>query len=154
MDLVQVLAEDWGALRYLAGFVLLPFLYLRDSAEVHKQYYEANCKLSALPEDERKALLESMSQRLHVFSLEWWLIGAWTVMLLSVFGLGEVVTFSGWLGNGASPGGGVVAKGIVNAYGFGLAVLTMLFVHWMKTEAFRTLHGVGMALARAPGAKA
>ena len=47
MDLLNLLGGQLGAVRFLMAFVLLPFLYLRDSADVHREYATCLAELSA-----------------------------------------------------------------------------------------------------------
>lgn len=148
MDALKLLAEDWGALRYFAGFLVLPLVYLRESAEVHKEYTQAVRELRERSADRSVLVAELRVLRQHVemFRLEWWLVGAITALLTSVFLLGEVVSASQLLecASDQSREAGlsecVVAEGLVSGFGFALALGAIFLVQWFKTEALRALH--------------
>jgi hypothetical protein len=136
MDFLDLAATNWGFLRFVAAFVALPFLYLKDSAEVHKDFAE-----SFTEKDTRKCI-ECVKERLYVFQLDWWLIIAVFVFLLGVSLLGEVAASSkvpAGLGLSAQQlkDGKDLARGIVNAFSIVLALSSLYYVQWCKARAYQ-----------------
>lgn len=138
MDLLEQLSQDWGAMRFVAGFVALPFLYLRESAEVHKEF-----ALYIREAKESQGLAE-LHNTLYVFDLDWWLILAVSVYMLVVFLLGDVAAASERASQaGLSPrdleAGQRLARGIVNAFSLVMALSAMYYVEWSKSKVYRAL---------------
>lgn len=91
MELLNFLSGDWGKLKYLAGAIILPLLYLRESSAIHKE-------ISSLIDPEGhtseafqdSVFLERIKGKLSVFQLEWWLVLSISILLLSVFLLADL----------------------------------------------------------------
>ena len=146
MEVIGLFSGAWGALRFLAGFVVLPLLYLHDCIDVHKQVAEQSMKI--LPRsgaaDETIRSLDQLRDTLYLFRLEWWLVGAITVFLLGVFLLGSVPAYSSRLGDPLTVGmeSRVWAGGVIKVFGFGLAMAAVYFVRWKKVIIFRRLEEI------------
>ncbi len=185
MDVIKFFAGDWGALRFLAGFVLLPFLYLRDCSDIYQSYQSFLDKLSDndLPQADQNATLLRLQDKLHFFDMEWWLVAAITMLLLGIFLLGEVAQYSSLTLPGQVAAKGSVsdpptvattetaaensrpeekgreqvestsgevqqAKGIMNVFGFIVALAVTYCVHWRKADVYRTFAELAWEKAR------
>ena len=145
MDLLNLLGGQLGAVRFLMAFVLLPFLYLRDSADVHREYATCLAELSAggvkLSEEVRNA----RAARLQAFELHLWFVVATTVYLVAVSLLGNIADASSHLEcrvetatvDAAAPCAEV--RGILNAFTSGVAVVGGLGIYWAKVRAYQAL---------------
>ncbi len=104
-QLFILLAGDLGALRF-AALILLPFLYLKDAAEVQKEFGDVFKDLVDRGDKSGKKpgepVLRSVHDRLYIFELEWWLIAAAAVLLVGVSVLGDVAAKSAWLPEGCT----------------------------------------------------
>lgn len=160
MDLIKIFSSEWGALRFFAGFVLLPFLYARESIDVHKACRAALDKITDDIKRQRRSA--ELQEHLHFFRFEWWLIAATTILLIGVFALGDLATFSSLVESQQSSAGPIVdgppadlatgqlteapeglspayVRGILNAFGCVVAVAAMWCVEWAKLGVYRTL---------------
>lgn len=155
MELVKLFAGDFGILRFLAGFVILPMIYLTHSAEVHKEFAASMKDLGARDRTSEEQM-KKLKASLHFFELEWWFVAAVTIFLIGVFLLGnfasqsemfeglcqvEIVTEtpSNQSLSEAASDPCTEAKGLLNAFGFVLASLAVFCVYWSKANAYRAL---------------
>lgn len=140
MELIDFFASDWGLLRFVAGFVVLPLLYLRESAEMHKEFGALFEKIGTENVGEGRvsmADIETLEAKLHVFDLDWWLLGAATALLVGVFLLGDMARFSDLLTEEQRNGSAVT--GGLNIFGLGVALGSVACVEWAKFDAYRAL---------------
>jgi len=158
MELVDFFASDWGLLRFVAGFVILPLLYLRESAEMHKEFGALFEKIGTGDTNGQPVSggdIENLAAKLHVFDLDWWLLGAGTALLVGIFLLGDMARFSDLLTEEQRNGSAV--RGGLNIFGLGVALAAVGCVEWAKFDAYRALqqfwrgqassHVSGMAVA-------
>ena len=138
MDFLEFFATDWGLLRFVAGFVILPLLYLRESIEVHKllaELFETIGAADSLREHVSEGDIAELEAKLHVFDLDWWLVGAVTALLIGVFLLGDLARFSDLLTD--EQRNGTAIRGGLNTFGLAVALIYVACVEWAKFDAHR-----------------
>ena len=170
------MGSDWGGLRFVLGFVLLPFLYIKDCMDVHREFASAFASMADKKALQHHCNFSMMKSSLYVFDMDWWLVGAIAVFLTATFTLGDAASYSTLLTQvpacsevsdgmlGATPAQQVQAhteaepsprasraRGILNAYGCVLGLAAVYFVQWQKSQAYFALrkaaeHSVASAL--------
>ena len=132
-SIFNYLAGDWGIIRYVAGFLILPFLYFRDSTIVHLEFNKAfdNDSSESIDFDE----LIRIKHHLYFFQLDWWLVGTITVFIVSVFLLGDVISYSEYFAYPFRTEAAESAGGAINAFGLFLALGASFYVSWKKSRA-------------------
>ena len=145
MDLLNLLSGQLGAVRFLMAFVLLPFLYLRESADVHREYATFLVELRAAGGELSAEVRNALAARLQAFDLHLWFVAAATAYLVAVSLLGNIADASSHLecrvetATVDAVAACAEVRGIVNAFASGLTVVGGLGIHWAKVQAYQAL---------------
>ena len=93
-DTISLLGLDTNWLPALIGLIGLPILYTTLAIDAHRDYLAFREKLKGNAEDKRRQLTRA-SDLLQVFQLEWWVIGAFGVLLFTIMACGLLPVASG-----------------------------------------------------------
>jgi predicted nucleic acid-binding Zn ribbon protein len=95
MDILSVLTAlglGGGWLPILVSLVVVPTLYVILALSAHKEYGEVIRKAvdrdEVVTPEEKRILLDDVSERLRIFDLDWWIIAAFGILIAAIIGSG------------------------------------------------------------------
>lgn len=138
-EVVRSLADGWGSLRFAVGLLLLPALYLKEAADVHREVGSALRDARDRKGRRARKLRKRVRRALRVFELEWWLLAAIVIFLIAVFQLSSLAEDSTFL---TTDGSREYVRGALNAYGTLAGLLGTFYVLWSKASAYRALRAL------------
>ena len=153
MDFIKSLAKDFELLRYIMGFALIPYAYIRQSIFVQK---ELELFFEKIRNDEHviintrihTAAIVKIKNLRHIFQLEWWLVAAITVFLIFVYQLGDIALSSKLMSCDLVDASACSqVKGMLNLFSVSLSVLGIFLVYWIRSQICREIanHAYKMA---------
>lgn len=96
--LINDLGIDGSWLPAFVSLILIPALYVALAIDVHKEYGDVvRISIDAkevITQHEKSKLLDEVTDKLKVFDLEWWLVGAFGVLMAALMFSGHLADWS------------------------------------------------------------